>query len=235
MQTLANLTKAVYLRGKSLLITSINDKRISLPNDLMALNDTEQVGTFALTLLLSEYMDLHNMGVLSKEYSESCCKNHLLFGLPCKHLLLARMKLDANPLVTLDDIPQRWRRSIYSQCNEPNTITTIVKKHIPNDDWSYASCVSKFERYFSFAKRSQEIRDILDKTLNTLQSIEHISGEDGDILPPRNLLISGPEKTHPRNNVDHSGAPRKRKKYSCSICGSDSHTAPRCPANILKS
>ena len=235
LQPLSNLIRAVYIRGDKLLINSMNEKKISVPEYLMLPNEAEKVGTFALAIILSEDNDLHEQGVLSKEYNAECCKNHMIFGLPCRHLILQRMMEKRNPLLTLEDIPNRW---IYSENfgilkKEPNVVEkTRVQKRL-DGDWSFSSCIDRFERYFTVAKRSKEVRRVLDETLNTLGSLEHQCGLDNEILPPKNLLIPGAPECHPRRNVEKPGARSKKRKYRCSICYSEDHTAPRCPHAIL--
>ena len=114
-----------------MLLTSLNDRQMSLPDDLMSDDDVAQVGNYALAMCLSEYMDLHDKGVLTNEYSATCCNNHAMFDLPCRHLLLQRMKEDCCPLLSIDDIPQRWRRSIQIQERSPNTVkrVALTKNH----------------------------------------------------------------------------------------------------------
>ena len=237
LQPLAGLMRAMYIRGERLLIASMNDKRISLPSDLMSEDDVNNLGTLPLTIIYSEYIDLHERGSLDKEYNHLCCKNHLIYGLPCKHLILQRIIDNRVPLLTIDDIQMRWRHVEYQDIVKkmPNTVEKVTVNKKSNNDWSYSACVDKFEKFFSVAKRSEQVRNILNETLNTLCSIEHQNGLDEEILPPKNLLISGAPECHPRNNVERSGAPRIKRKYRCSICNSDQHTAPRCPIALSQS
>ena len=52
--------------------------------------------------------------------------------------------------------------------------------------------IANFERYFSYARRSEEIRVIFNNTLDTLHSVEHAAGIDmEEILLPDNMLITG--------------------------------------------
>ena len=236
-QTLARLVRAVYLRSERMLLTSLNDRQMSLPDDLMSDDDVAQVGNYALAMCLSEYMDLHDKGVLTNEYSATCCNNHAMFDLPCRHLLLQRMKEDCCPLLSIDDIPQRWRRSIQIEERSPNTVERVALTKNDNDqEWSYSACVAKFERYFSNARRSEKVRMVLNDALDILHSVEHAAGSDADdLLPPDNMLLPGAHEVHPRRHVDLPGAKRTRKKYKCSLCGNTDHTAPRCPKSLNKS
>lgn len=235
LHTLANLVRAVYIRSERLLIQSRTEKRIAVPEDLMAFEDQDRCGVYCLSLLGCEFSDLRETGARDVT-SEDCCKNHLMFNIPCKHFLLRRLREDASPLLTLADIPKRWQRSEYPP-STPNHIETRSQPTKTTDSsWDYGTCVDKFERYFSAAHRSPAVRQVLTDTLERLNSLEHQSGdEDGStaILPPDNLLIAGASPTHPRRAVEMPGARRKRKKYRCSLCGATDHTAPRCPKSTL--
>lgn len=232
--TLADLVRAVYLRAERLFVLSKCDKRISLSEELISAEDQERLGVFCLAFVGSEYEDMKELGVSDVSYSDSCCHNHMLYRLPCRHLLLERLRNDCSPLLTLDDIPTRWHRTFYNP-SLPSQVTMISTQRLQEPDWAYTSCIDKFEKYFTAASHSRHVQEILAKTLDELGSIEHQSdAQGGPFLPPPSLLLSGTSATRPSRNVDHtSGARRKRKKYRCSRCGSDQHTAPRCPKNNL--
>ena len=233
--TLAELIRAICIRGDRLYLTSINEPSMNVPNDLISTEDSRLIGSLALNIIHSEYNDLSCNGCLEKEYSRDCCKTHLIFGLPCKHLLLQRIKNDAVPLLSIEDIPKRWKYLHNTQIvSQKNPITTIIREDAPID-YSYSGCIARFEKYFSSAHRSQEIRDALDKCILQLSTVEHQSGTNEELKPPPCLNISGRPFSHPRNNSEiasRSGAPKRKRKYHCSICGSSDHTAPRCPKSL---
>ena len=64
LQPLGGLIRALYIRGERLLISSINIKEISLPSDLLTEEDSNQVDTFLLSLILTEYLDLKEKDTL---------------------------------------------------------------------------------------------------------------------------------------------------------------------------
>ena len=230
-QTLANVIRAIYIRAERLWINSLNEKVLALPSDLIIEEDAAKIGRYASAIILAEYTDLHEKGSLSVPCSPTCCTNHILFNLPCRHLLLERMQHDRLPLLSIDDIPLRWQCSKGHQ-EQPNSVKMLQRPKNREAGWAYQSCIDKFERYFTVAERYTKIQKILNNALGELESLEH-SDAEGQILPPKSLLIPGARHTHPRANVDKaSGTPRKKKKYTCSICGSSSHTAPRCPVAI---
>ena len=234
--TLAELVRAVYLRAERLFVLSRNEKRVPVSEDLISREDQDQLGAFCLAFIGCEYEAMKNLGVSDVDYSDTCCRNHLVYKLPCRHLLLQRLREDVSPLISLEDILARWHRTCYDSL-QPSTVTTVSARMSDEQDWAYTSCIDKFERYFTAASHSRPVQEILAKTLDELGSIEHQSGThstDEPFLPPRSLLLSGSPATRPSRNVDRTaGARRKKKRYHCSRCGSDQHTAPRCPKNIL--
>ena len=181
-----------------------------------------------MSIVYSEYIDLQNKGVLFKEYSPDCCKIHMMFGIPCRHLLLQRINEDAFPLLSISDFPDRFlRNDNYNAPPEKNETSVVECQNEPNN-YSYSNCVARFEKYFSCAARSEEIRNILDKCINDLQTIEHQTATESEILPPSSIPLSGCLFTRPKNNVDFKSTGGK-KKYHCSLCGETDHTLPRCP------
>lgn len=236
IQTLPQIIRAVYIRGERLRVLSVSDKPIIIPSHIISKEDAMKIGTLPLSIILSEYNDINNVGCLQKEYG-NCCNINKIYGLPCRHMIIKRIQEDKIPLLSIDDFLPRWRHCNRNDFNQ--NIDKIEFLRINNDNkdnnWTYSDCIAKFERYFDSAKKCVDIQKILDNTLDKLSSMEYQSGTDQDILPPSNLLISGKPTTHPRNNCESFGAPRKKKKYHCSICGGEGHTAPRCPINRLTS
>ena len=236
VQTLANVVKAMYVRAERLWIRSRNDKQLLVPIDLMSSEDSKAVGSYALAIILAEFNDLREKGALTTVYSQECCTNHILFNLPCRHLMLERMQHDHMPLLTLQDIPLRWRHDPTTAHQTANAVDIVRQPSQRHGEWDYKSCIDKFDRYFSVADRSEIIRNILDRSLSDLESVEVVQADTSTpFLPPGNLLIPGRPYTHPRANVDFAGPRPKRRKYRCSVCGSKEHTAPRCPKTLSTS
>lgn len=230
IETLANVIRAIYIRAERMYLSSINEKPMSVPDELISEQDSFKVGKLALSLVYSEYIDLNKKGSLMKEYSPDCCKIHAMFDLPCRHLMLKRILNDDYPILTLADFSERWIRADDYNVTPPNNQTFIIPRQKPaNADNSYSSYLARFERYFSSAARSASIRQILDNCINELQTNEHQNATESDELqPPSSIPLAGRPFTHPRNNVDFK-TNGKKKKYHCSHCGSDDHTLPRCP------
>ena len=238
------LLRALFLKGDSLLKLSAGDQQLFSDEFLMNEEESKKIGNFPFSVIYAEYLELISKGSLSTEYSDCCCKIHMLYGLPCRHLLLQRLKEEKNPLLCQEDVPKRWCRGTCDGVIPQTPAILTRERSTPiidtSKNWDYTSCIHKFEKYFSNAKRDDRIREILDNALIELSSIQHQNDTNEEILPPNNLLIPGAPKTHPRKNVDQlhdnikihgSGAPRIKKQYRCSICHSTNHTAPRCPNN----
>ena len=65
-------------------LSSINEKLMLVPEELISIEESIKVGKLALSLVYSEYIDLNKKGSLIKEYSPDCCKILVIFGLPCR-------------------------------------------------------------------------------------------------------------------------------------------------------
>lgn len=79
------------------------DQQILSDEFLMADDELKKIGIFQFTLIFSEYMELISKGFLSTEYSDTCCKIHMIYGLPCRYLLLERLKKNQNHLLSVGD------------------------------------------------------------------------------------------------------------------------------------
>ena len=120
----------------------------------MSLEDSEAIGNYALAIVLAEFNDLRENGALTTVYSQECCTNHMLFDPPCRHLMLERMEHDHMPLLTLQDIPLRWRHGPSTAPQTANTVDIVHQPSRRHGEWDYKSCIDKFERYFSVAEKS---------------------------------------------------------------------------------
>ena len=86
------LLRALFLKADSLLRTSSMDQLIISDEFLMTENDSKKMGKYLFTVIFSKHMELISKGSLSTEYSDFCCKIHMIYGLPCRHLLLQRLR-----------------------------------------------------------------------------------------------------------------------------------------------
>ena len=232
--TLSILTRALLLRAERMRLCSLADRTLALPEDLLDKSECAIVGLFPAAVVLSEYDDLNlRTATILHPYGDDCCVYHQVYGIPCRHLLLERVKADALPLLTSDDFSPRWRRCHESQ-DAHLTSTVAIEQDKPSRDedvdWSYSACVARFEKYFSLAKKSPSVQRRLTAALDSLMSTEHESSCNGPIgsqplRPPSSVPVAGRPDSHPRRNVDHT----PRTKYKCSHCHETGHTRPRCP------
>ena len=231
--TLSILTRALLLRAERMRLCSLADRSLTLPDDLLDKSECAILGLFPAAVVLSEYDDLNlRTATILHPYGDDCCVYRQVYGIPCRHLLLERVKADVLPLLTSDDFSPRWRR-----CHQDAQITSTVsfehdKPSKEEDvDWSYPACVARFEKYFSLAKKSPSVQRRLIAALDSLMSTEHESSCNGPIggsqplRPPASVPVAGCPDSHPRRNVDHT----PRTRYKCSHCHETGHTRPRCP------
>ena len=100
---------------------------------------------------------------------------------------------ETTPLLTLDDFDPRWMHNYDENViGKVQSQVSIKKaKKIEDDDWTYTACINRFEKYFTVAKKSHSIQDILKETIKRLESEEHSADIDQEIRPPNCLVLSG--------------------------------------------
>ena len=127
------------------------------------MKDSKAICDYPPAMILAEINDLREKGALTIIYSQECCTNHMLFDLPCGHLMLERTEHDHMPLLTLLDIPLRWRHGPTTAKQKAKNYTVDIVQQAPNNcgEWDYKSCIDKFQRYFSVAQKSEIIRNFL--------------------------------------------------------------------------
>ena len=234
--TLATLVRAMLLRATRMRLCSLTDKSLALPPDLLDPSECMVLGTFAAAVVLSEYDDINlRTSTIIHDYCDDCCIYHQVYGLPCRHLLLTRIKEDVLPLLTLSDFDERWIHDREHPLFASKSYVSFAEgiKTDVEEDWSYESCIARFEKYFNIAKKSADVQQRLRSAIDSLLSLEHEAGLDHDesqkplfLQPPSSLALPGVKETHPRRNVDkHAG----RRRYKCSHCHQEGHTRPTCP------
>ena len=78
----------------------------------------------------------------------------------------------------------------------------------------YSAYLSRFERYFTIAKKSPEVREILDNSLELLDELKIFSNnQEGRYSGYSRATIHAPRK-----NCE-AGAPKQRQQYKYSLCG----------------
>ena len=215
LKPLAEVVKSLYLCAESSFICSRNIPQVIIKDHLISKEEAIHIGKCALDIINEEYNTVKNK-ILTAQYNDECCKIHKHYGLPCRHMMLKRMKENKVPLLSIDDIPLRWRHDYNMNIinNTPNTVMLKKIKQMKNNDWTYKACIDKFERYFSEARKSKGIQEILMNCLNELKQKENETNNSFFIRPPNNLLISGAPFVHPSNNVDKPGARKTKRKYT---------------------
>jgi len=133
-----------------------------------------------------------------------------MFELPCKHTHENRD--NANPLIRISEIESCWIRNKFAEMTESGYEEKISSVQLTNFHSIY---LGRFERYFTITKKSPEVREILDNSLELLDELKTFSkNQEGLIIH----TILGRPFTHPRKNCE-AGAPKQRQQYRCSLCG----------------
>ena len=134
-------------------------------------------------------------------HQKKCCKTNTIYGIPCHHLIIERMNQKKIPYLSIEDFNPKWLHNYEINIikNLPNTVTIKKEQKVGNNDWIYSVCVHRFERYFTFAKKSIRIKQILEEKLYHLQNIGQESGSEAVIRPLNSLLISVIFTVYPRN------------------------------------
>ena len=114
----------MHIRATRLFSRSICDETLPIDEVILSKEDTINIGNYSLAIVQSEHSNLLNSGVLPIPFSDKCCLIHMMYGLPCHHLLLDRI-LAQKPeesvclLLSIEDFPDRWRRSEIANPVQP--------------------------------------------------------------------------------------------------------------------
>ena len=207
------LKQYIYIAENLFVRSRYSRPKEPVKDHLLNPEDAKIIGTYALDRVNEEFKELTTK-TISGEYRDNCCDMWEVYGLPCKHLILARMQEKRKPYLYLDDFDPRWFHN-YNYNIIPrvaNTVSIRQAEKIKDTDWTYKACIDRFEKYFTIAKISNMIQQILMEALSQLQSLEQESDNMSVLRPLKSLLISGAPDKHPRNNVDRPGARRTKRK-----------------------
>lgn len=206
------LLKAIFILAKRFKASSANQKQSSINPYIISIQEQNQISSFALDKVLCEFneIEFEDDNYL---HSHSCCITRIVYGIPCKHILKQRKSENKDPLLTINDFSQRWLHSIdYNiDINVKSSISSQILEEDDSFDFSYASLIGEFEKYFSAASKCKPIQAALVDCLNTLDQIEVNPEGNSDLLPPSHLKIPGAPKTRPRLMVDHNESKNKKK------------------------
>jgi hypothetical protein len=160
------------------------------------------------------------------------------------------MRLDRRPILSLEDIPPRWRRQHISRNGVANhTVTRMPSDgRLPDDQYSFANLSARFEPYLSAATREPRLQQCIDDCLRRCEALRtqmsQSSAEsrgtsavpvlsDPSILPIASGHNIHPARCSPRDHRMGSsnkklGKPKKRIVRRCSLCKQTGHNAQTC-------
>lgn len=104
---LANLVESLFVQSDRQFILSRNTKLTEVPHYIISEEDSRKIGSIALSKIVEEYTKLTDH-VLTNRYSPNCCNTHVIYGIPCRHLMLERLNKEDAPLLNITDFDQRW-------------------------------------------------------------------------------------------------------------------------------
>ena len=191
---------------------SLRMRTTLIDNNIMAEDQQIQVGKVALDLLQQEFS--------GENREKQICLMEVLYKLPCLHHLPP--KDGEAPIIDIKVIPERWLRRMFYQ--RESSILSEKRRDVENSS-AYSQYSEAYDPFFSLAKTMPKVRDILDSTLETLNSLGVFKdGVNGFV----EKSVPGKPFTHPRMNCEPD-LRRKREHYRCSICKKLGHNRATCP------
>lgn len=125
------------------------------------------------------------------------------------------------PLTSIDEIGLRWIRRKYVTVTWKSEELTIENK----TNFSYSNIMARKQPFTSICHKNEKVKDAFTNFFVELEKIKVFkNGEEPS--------VKGRKFTHPRYNI-LSGAPKKKRKYSCSICKSHNHTKTKHKRNEI--
>lgn len=216
-QSLLNISKTIKRLSDISRMASIKNNYVKnkISSTLIDQSQVSKIGKYALDSIKHQFYKLEN----NLDISETCDLCNFLNDveiskIPCSHLMLKRMNDNDIPLVKIEDVGKRWIRTNCFIGKEKSS-ERIVENKIP---FSFHNVMARIEPYASICVKNEKVQMAFTKFFSELDEIKNFkSGEEPSIIAER-----GRKFTHPRNNVV-SGAPKKKRTYSCSICKSKDH------------
>jgi hypothetical protein len=153
-------------------------------------------------------------------------------------------------MLSLEDIPPRWRRRHISQEGvASHTVTRMPSDgRLPDDQYSFANLPARFEPYLSAATRDPRLQQCIDdclrrcEALRTQMSQPSTGGGGTSAVPvlddPLILPIAVRHNVHPSHRSPLAypmgsinkkpGKPKKRIVRRCRVCKQTRHNAQTC-------
>ena len=159
----------------------------------------------------------------ANQLNEQCnCMCLSEFGLPCFHVLFARMSECQDPLLQDGDIPPIYFRLTRTYHDHGETAVETIIHNVGEQQfqWTYTNVMARLEPVAAAAPRIPRVRELL--------------GEMWDKLEETDLeQYAGPRTGRHSQSCSLPGQPRKKRARHCSHCHQRGHNSRTCP--LLKS
>lgn len=227
------LIRSVFILAKRFSDRSSKQTQIAIDTNILSTDDQAKLSNVALEKVQYEFdeIDLDDDEI----YSDECCVEKIVLGIPCKHLMRRRKAEGKHPLLTIEDFSKRWIHGInYNvEINVKTTVNLETLEENEQIDFRYASLLGMFEKYFSMASKSPAIQIILSSMFEQLKNTEVETQSSGELKPPNSLAIPGARNTHPRRNVDYTDSEKKSHENTSHPIGESKTTYKKRKSTIL--
>jgi hypothetical protein len=160
---LLTIAKGIRLLAHAAIVGGLWDIGILLPIEEMSKDDRREIGSFARDILIAE-IEVANQTVVTSSLTGDLlcsCGARVKDRLPCSHYLNTRP--DRRPMLSVEDIPPRWRRQHISQDSvASHTVTRMPSdRRLRNDQYCFANLSARFAPYLSDGTRTQDYKNVL--------------------------------------------------------------------------
>ena len=168
-QYLSKLCDIMLSWGEKAYLDSQKTQRLVFPSEILDEKTVRMIGFLPLKKLIEEYQEMYDeylYDLEAKANDANCCELKSQFRLPCRHLLAKRIMENKNPLLTIEDFPERWKHQGITHPSIDSVISLENAKNEPIENFSYANCLALFEDIFDKAERVYFYKEILKLTKN---------------------------------------------------------------------
>jgi hypothetical protein len=262
LDTLPNVASRVRGLGITAMLHADNIEVQPLPLTVMSWDDQKSIGNLAQTVIAQAVQQAQSMMndplTLDSRLDRAgsfpmCCPDAMKYQIACPHLICRRM-IEVGleqPLMSIKDIPERWRRQDIHAARPAEHTRVEVTRAPPDQDVgprTFSQFSARYELLFSEAHRVEALRDLLiqtadagDRILRPQQPGGSSSSHTRRTIPPGMLQdppmlrYPGARATHPANESDLAGFPAKpgpasqTRAIHCGLCGKTGHNQRSCP------
>jgi hypothetical protein len=226
-----------------------------IPEWIMSLDDQKQLGHWAAETIQTEVQKYEVCVAQTNPTVSLCnfkdCPAAKRWGLPCMHLIKARLEGAQYPVLSLADVPLRWHRDDWVQEAPAQHLCDRTPAPVPSRGRAvdarlfFAQFFAEAEPVVRAAVRDPHLMDMCGKFLEDVRAayrpapVRRADGIPPDemIWDPSRLPVPGRQDCTPRNKSSLNrapcaascGDPKKMKKPECSACGSTAHCITYCP------